>query len=212
MLTHVVCCGAAVCQHVALTCPPASLLACLVCCCLQELSNMLWAFAKLGVRPDAAWMLDWLAAMQARMDRWVGGPAHESLGRPVPQCVLLMPACVLLPAFVCFIYAAKPLGLRTYGLRRNVVVCLMAAADRGRGGPGWLAAAVLSLQLLRPCLGEQCICPGCAQVQAAQGLGPDPAVPEPAADACLWRPGAEQPGVGAGCAGAAAWGSMAQGL
>lgn len=31
---------------------------------------MLWAFAKLGVRPDAAWMLDWLAAMQARMDRW----------------------------------------------------------------------------------------------------------------------------------------------
>lgn len=31
---------------------------------------MLWAFAKLGVRPDAAWMLDWLVAMQARMDRW----------------------------------------------------------------------------------------------------------------------------------------------
>jgi hypothetical protein len=36
---------------------------------VQELSNMLWAFAKLGVRPDAAWMHSWLEALQPRMGR-----------------------------------------------------------------------------------------------------------------------------------------------
>lgn len=36
---------------------------------LQELSNILWSFAKLGVRPDASWMQGWLLAMQPRMSR-----------------------------------------------------------------------------------------------------------------------------------------------
>jgi len=44
----------------------------------QELSNMLWGWAKLGVRPAPAWMADWLRAMSkvigpgaAELPQWV---------------------------------------------------------------------------------------------------------------------------------------------
>jgi hypothetical protein len=68
---------------------------------------MLWAFAKLGVRPDAAWMHDWLAAMQARMDRCVNQCA-------VPSCLHVCSASRVCAVDSCFtapcVYNMWPVG------------------------------------------------------------------------------------------------------